>query len=333
MENLLIISLTMPEMFFFAFPATVIMPPISMEVWLPGDSMQIFPMIKFMMKSTLHLFANPTNYGIDTTQVYYPGNAGLLYEVFNKENILCRSNAKTLSRMSHAYLNHRMHIITGQLGFSYGYDASREDSWLTENQPDFSSSTIVEQSLPLRLRPCKKLVFSSEVIGREYMRHSDTDIIFDLSSEQVGFLSFHLQSPCIQNITISYGEHLVSDFVPRKIGTRDFSIFYRTKEGENIFFNPFRRLGCRYLEVHSEFPVKIEKIAITPTTYPLREQSRPLLTQQQSRIYDMCVFVCTNTMKIVPGASRRFIPWTAAIRCSVAITLSVSRNSLELICS
>lgn len=36
-------------------------------------------------------------YGIDTTQVYYPGNAGLFYEVFNKENILCRSNAKTLS--------------------------------------------------------------------------------------------------------------------------------------------------------------------------------------------------------------------------------------------
>ena len=57
--ELLIISLTMPEMFFFAFPATVIMPPISMEIWLPGDSIQIFPMIKFMMKSTLHLFANP----------------------------------------------------------------------------------------------------------------------------------------------------------------------------------------------------------------------------------------------------------------------------------
>ena len=244
-------------------------------------------------------------YGIDTTQVYYPGNAGLFYEVFHKENILCRSNARTMSRMSHAYLNHRMHMITGQLGFSYGYDASKEDSWLTQDQPDFTPAIIVEQSLPLRPRPCKKLLFSPEVLGTECIRHSDTDIIFDLSSEQVGFLSFHLQSSCIQNITISYGEHLVSDFVPRKIGTRDFSVFYRTKEGENLFFNPFRRLGCRYLEIHSEFPVKIEKIAIVPTTYPLQEQLRPLMTQQQSRIYDMCV----ETLRLCMHEHYEDCPW------------------------
>jgi len=130
-------------------------------------------------------------------------------------------------------------------------------------------------------------------------------IIFDLSSEQVGFLSLHLHSSYIQDITISYGEHLVSDFVPRKIGNRDFSVLYRTKEGDNIFLNPFRRLGCRYLEIRSEFPVEIKKIAIRSTIYPIQEKSRPRLTQQQSLIYDMCV----ETLRLCMHEHYEDCPW------------------------
>ncbi len=228
-------------------------------------------------------------YGLDSTSVYYPGNAGVLYELTSSDEILCASNAKTLARQSKAYMNHRMHIITGQLGLGYGYDATCEDQWLTGELVDFSPAVIVEQKLPLRERPCDKLTFLPEVIGVKCKQISDTSVIFDLGKEQVGFLSFKLTSPCVQDISISYGEHLVDGCVRRIIGARDFSALYRATEGENEFLNPFRRFACRYLEIHSEYPIHIEKIAIAPTMYVLEEKSRPTLNELQCKIYDMCI--------------------------------------------
>ena len=228
-------------------------------------------------------------YGIDTTQVYYPGNAGLLYELVCDDSILSASNEETLARMSRTYLNHRMHIITPQLGLGYGYDATCEDNWQTEDAEGFVPATIVEQNLPLRIRPCDKLTLLPEVVGLECKRISDTDVIFDLGKEEVGFLGLQFLSPCEQEITVSYGEHLVDGCVRRKIDIRDFSILYKAKEGENVFFNPLRRFGCRYLEVHSESPLSAAKITISPTMYVLEEKERPSLTEKQNKIYDMCV--------------------------------------------
>ena len=227
--------------------------------------------------------------GLDSIFTYYPGNAGLLYELTCNNEILCKSNETTLARMSKAYQNHREHPLTLQLGFSYSYDATKEDNWLIGELQGFAPATLVEQTLPLRIRPCDKLTLLPEVVGVECKRLSDTDVIFDLGSEQVGFLSFELTSSCEQDITISYGEHLVDGCVRQKIGSRDFSVSYRTKTGENTFLNTFRRFACRYLEVHSESPIDIKKMAIAPTMYVLHEKTRPALTEKQNKIYDMCV--------------------------------------------
>ena len=70
-------------------------------------------------------------YGTDTTQVYYPGNAGLIYEVCSGDRVLCKSGRNSLSRLSRAYKSHTRRLITEQLGFSFSYDASREDGWIT----------------------------------------------------------------------------------------------------------------------------------------------------------------------------------------------------------
>jgi len=228
-------------------------------------------------------------YGIDYISTYYPGKAGLIYEVSCEDAILCESNEATLSRMSKAYINHRKQLITTQLGFGYGYDATKEDNWLTGELNDFKPATIVEQTLPLRIRPCDKLTLLPDVVGVECKRISDTDVIFDLGSEQVGFLSFQLTSPCEQEITIAYGEHLVDGCVRQKIDGRDFSAYYKAKEGMNTFLNPFRRFACRYLEVHSEHPIDIKKMAIAPTMYALQEKARPVLSKKQDKIYNMCV--------------------------------------------
>ena len=244
-------------------------------------------------------------YGLDSTQVYYPGKAGLLYELACDQTILCESSEKTLSRQSRGYQSHRGQQITRQLGFGYGYDATKEDVWMTEEVIGFAPARKVEQKLPLRVRPCKKLTLMPEVLGTECKRIQDTDVIFDLGGEQVGFLSFKLTSPCEQDITIAYGEHLADGCVRYKIDGRNFSITYRAKQGENEFLNPFRRFGCRYLEVFSKEPVEIAKMAIAPTMYEVEEKARPQLTALQNKIYDMCV----ETLRLCMHEHYEDCPW------------------------
>lgn len=244
-------------------------------------------------------------YGIRTSSTYCCGNAGLLYEIVCEGETLCRSGRGTLARMSRAYMNHRMHIITGQLGLGYGYDATKEDDWATGELSGFHSAVRVDQELPLRIRPCDKLTLLEEAEGAECRQIGPTDRIYDLGREQVGFLSLKLQSPCEQDITISYGEHLEDGCVRQLIGSRDFSVLYRARTGENAYLNPFRRLGCRYLEIRSEYPVTVEKLAIAPTMYVLAEKERPKLDGLQEKIYDMCV----ETLRLCMHEHYEDCPW------------------------
>lgn len=256
-------------------------------------------------KGKNHLAILVWYYGLEDTSTYYPGNAGLIYTLANNENLLCKSDTNTLSRKSNSYLNHRMHIISSEIGLGYGYDATREDNWLKNAVDGFHPSAIVEQSLPLRPRPCKRLTLLPPVKAVPCKRLSDTDIVFDLKSEQVGFLSFSLTSPCEQNITIAYGEHIVDGAVRRFIGPRDFSAFYRAKKGINNFFNPFRRFGGRYLEIHSQYPLVIEHISIVPTVYMVKEKERPVLNETHNKIYDMCL----ETLRLCMHEHYEDCPW------------------------
>lgn len=244
-------------------------------------------------------------YGTSDSFTYYPGYAGLLYALSCDDNLLCKSDIDTVSRKSNAYQNHRQKYITVMIGYGYGYDMTKEDDWLVGELVGFSPSVVVEQDLPLRKRPCNKLSLLPEVVGKECKRITDTDLIFDLGGEQVGFLSFDIISDYEQEITIGYGEHLVDGCVRQKIDGRDFSISYYAKIGENTFLNPFRRLGCRYLEIHSQYPITIHKMAIAPTMYILEEAEAPVMSQNQKRIYDMSV----TTLRLCMHEHYEDCPW------------------------
>ena len=244
-------------------------------------------------------------YGIDTTSVYYPGRAALLYALVNKDSVICQSDERTLARMSKAYMNHRCSLISGQLGYGYGYDATKEDQWLTGELVDFAPVSLVDQNLPLRIRPCKKLEMLPEVPGVFCKQLSATEVLYDLGKEEVGLLSFVLNSPQEQNITVAFGEHIVDGQVRQILGSRNFSMEYRATAGENVFFNPFRRFGCRYLQVRSEYPLQINKIALAPTMYVVEEKERPALTEVQNRIYDICV----ETLRLCMHEHYEDCPW------------------------
>lgn len=261
------------------------------------DTVDLTP---FCQRGENALFVRVWYMGMDDSSTYYPGHAGLLYEVVQNEAVLCFSSEKTLARMSKMYRNHRQKRLTKQMG--YGYAADLPDD---AHREGFVPATVVEQTLPLRERPCKKLVLRPFLQAKECKRLSATDVIFDLGKETVGFLSFAITAPCAQEITVSYGEHLADGCVRQKIGSRDFSADFGLQKGKNTFANFMRRFGCRYLEIHSESPLNVENIGLVPVEYPLTEQPHPALSEREERLYRMCV----ETLRLCMHEHYEDCPW------------------------
>ena len=252
-----------------------------------------------------HFAAVVWYYGIDTTSVYYPGNAALLFDLTVGGRTVCASSEKTFSRKSRAYAQHRKKILTGQLGLSFLYDAAREDGWKTGDLRGFSPSVPVDQNLPLRNRPCEKLVLEKPVYGVLYKTVTENDLVFDLGVNTVGFLCIEAESEREQTLLVSYGEHLADGVVRRKIGSRDFSVEVGVRQGQTEYMNPFRRLGCKFLEVKSEAPLKNIRVSIVPTMYPVEERPRPTLTAAQNEIYGICV----RTLRLCMHEHYEDCPW------------------------
>ncbi len=243
----------------------------------------------FCREGKNHLAVVVWYYGIDTSSVYYPGNAALIFALTCDGECVCASSADTLSRKSPSYAQGRKKILTGQLGLSFLYNAAKEDEWKTGKLFDFSDSVLVSQEPPLRKRPCEKLVLEDPVEGRLCKKISETDLIFDLGVNTVGFLRIEAESEEEQTLLISYGEHLADGAVRRRIGARDFSVEVGLRHGETVYMNPFRRLGCKYIEVQCDIPLKRLRVFIVPTVYPVTEKTRPTLTATQNEIYDICI--------------------------------------------
>ncbi|MDD6176307.1 MAG: family 78 glycoside hydrolase catalytic domain [Firmicutes bacterium] len=227
-------------------------------------------------------------YGVGSS-TYCVGKAGLIFQISGEQGTLLGSGAQTACRRSRAYRSGAEKKITWQLGFSFCYDASAEDGWMTGGGTGFAPAVPVEKSRQLHLRPNRRLELRNRVDSRLVGQTGQTGFLFDLQQEQAGFLELELNSPVRQKLVIAYGEHLRDGHVARRIGERDFSVEYICRPGQNCYMNPFRRLGCRYLEVFCEEPIEISYLGIRPTMYPLRRTEFTPSDPLDSRIYQICV--------------------------------------------
>ncbi|MBE6690250.1 MAG: hypothetical protein E7590_03080 [Ruminococcaceae bacterium] len=258
----------------------------------------------YCQKGENHLAIVVWYYG-DGNMSYYPGHAGLLFALIGKDGVLAQSDTHIRSRISPAYENHRRKKITAQMGLGFAYDATQEDGWKQGELHGFADSTVVEQDLPLRPRPCEKLRLEEPRSGTLTKQLEDGALLFDLGQNTVGFLQLRVTSPTAQRLTVSWGEHISDGRVRRLIGKRDFSAEITVREGETCYLNPFRRLGCRYLEISAEAPLAHCEVAVCPTTYPLRELPPPPLAPKAKEIYDICV----NTLRLCMHEHYEDCPW------------------------
>lgn len=231
------------------------------------------------------------------SQTYYVGEPGLVFEIAQGDQLVLASNRDILCRKNIHYRNGYQKVITGQMGFGFCYDAT------DKKLPEFTSSTEYPVWGNLVARTASPLCLNDRA-KCTVIEFADSYLI-DMGEETVGFLDLEFICPTEQKITICFGEHLVDGQVPRIIGTRDFSVEYIAKPGENRYINPFRRLAGRYLQVYCEKPLHYGCIGLRQVDQPVTEKKVTLVHPLDQKIYDVSV----NTLKKCMHEHYEDCPW------------------------
>ena len=242
------------------------------------------------------------HFGKDS-QRYKRYQAGVIFEICEGEKALLVSDENILSRKSKTYISGIGREITGQLGFSYTYDAKKEDSWQTGGGDGFDMSLPVSKSCTFYKRPNERLMLDSTVYGEVITSEGGTHFVVDLGREITGLLSFEAEG--MADINVAYGESLTNGGVRKIIGGRNFSIDYFSKDGLNEFTHYMLRFACRYLEIRATSPIVLKKIGLIPQIYPTKRSTVPNLSETDRKIYNSCV----NTLELCMMEHYVDCPW------------------------
>ncbi len=259
---------------------------------------------KFCKEGKNHIAIIVTHCGGDFF-TYQPGKAALRYALLVAGCCVTASGEATLCRESRTYESGLCKIITAQLGYSFHYDITKEDGWMLGDLQGFENAAIVEQDLPMFSRPCKKLSWQENAPATLIKSENGTHFLYDLGREEVGHLTLKLHSSKKQKLLFAYGEYLMDGKVNRIIDSRDFSVEVTVKEGENVYFNPFRRLGLRYLEVFCQAPIEPEYITVKPAVYPLSKTENLPADPLDRKIYE----VSMRTLELCMHEHYEDCPW------------------------
>ena len=237
-------------------------------------------------------------------QRYKSAQAGLIFEILQGNKILLFSDEHIVSRKSSAYVSGACKKITSQLGFSFLYDATKEDEWMRRGFTKGGTTVIVNKTCSFYLRPVKKLK-RGERKSSQLIKNEENYYLIDLGEESVGLPSFEFISLTEQKITVFWGEDLHNGHVRGKIDDRNFSYEYIAKIGKNNFTNYMLRLGCRYLELYAENRIELEYLGIVIQTYPINDLKFRLENELDQRIYD----ICEKTLKLSMMEHYVDTPW------------------------
>ena len=230
------------------------------------------------------------------SQTYINDKAGVIFEITVGGKTVVNSNENTLSRVMNEYKNGYDKMITLQLGQSFLYDN-------TVIKSGYSKSIVVDKTYDLHKRNIKGLKLCDRLPIN--IIEKKNSVIIDMGKEVAGFLDMDFISPENQKLLIAYGEHLDDGNVRRIIGGRYFSVEFIAKKGENKYLNPLRRLGGRYLQIYSDYPIRINYMGIRHVEYPVTVKKAAFSEGLMQRIYDTSVY----TLKCCMHEHYEDCPW------------------------
>ncbi len=246
--------------------------------------------------------------GVDT-QTYITKPAGAIFQLTeDNQPILC-SSENIPSRVTPGYVPYQEIQITMQLGFSFLYDANliaepfKPNSYAVSGLPmelfprpikklelaPRHMATVVQsggyyaykgevKKLSQRMdraglvvrtdEPVKVLGAGEQVTVTRLPGEDGIYAILDMGAETAGFLDmdFTVDAPC--DVMIGWGEHLLDGRCRTSI--RNYIMTYKAKAGRNQFLHPFRRLGCRYVQIFiAGEGATLDYVGVRETFYPL----------------------------------------------------------------
>ena len=241
----------------------------------------------------------------DNSSRYVSATAGVIFEILADDSTVCVSSEQTYSRISPTFESGRCRRITPQLGYGFHYDKSRDDGSLFTGV-GFGKAVAVDKNCTFYKRIGEKLKIAQKEKDATLTKgNAGKYYLIDLSEETVGLLRLKFTSPCVQKVRIDWGEHLDRGHVRRIIGTRDFSVEYTARSGENDYTNYMLRLGARYMEIYTEKPIELDYAGIIPQYYPTKTKEVTLDNALDRKIYDLCV----NTLKLSMMEHYVDCPW------------------------
>ena len=148
-----------------------------------------------------HLLENGENkiavlvwhFGKDS-QRYKRYTPGVICEISDGEKILFATDENTLCRQSEAYISGFERQISSQLGFSYAYDATKEDLWTQGQGKNMKKAHPVDKKCNFIPRPNKKLSLGTLIKATKI-----GDNLYDLGKEYVGLFVNRRQICAMKN--------------------------------------------------------------------------------------------------------------------------------------
>ena len=235
-------------------------------------------------ENVLSVIALSKNYD---TSSHIANGKGVIFEIEGENGVALASGEDCLSRLSRGYRSGEQDWISPQLGMTYFYDCTADESWISTSQiagkNGFEKSVIADEKTNFLKRPVPRLQLKEKMLFSKIGRG-----LYDAGKECVGQLCFDVESDCEREFSVHFGEHILDGGVRRNIGSRRFSVHFRLKKGRNVFVGWFLRLGLRYLQISDPF-VTVREIGIIPAVYPLdkREYTGKAVSKE---IYDTAAY-------------------------------------------
>ena len=226
--------------------------------------------------------------GIDSFQTL-PGDPGLMFAL-KGEGVRERSGTDVEWRVSTRDRREGVPLVTGQLGFSFEYDASKPESdWRkvgaedavrgtdafrlerrpvprVEILPEIPVKTVGQGRLdgspvPDKVAPGMDATRMTEIPAGEFFLADGkgvrpeffTDgfyVLVDLGREEAGFLSLNVDTDAGAVVDIGHAEHSEDGRIRAFVGGRNFAGRYRARDGRQRYFRWARRMAGRYIQLH-----------------------------------------------------------------------------------
>ena len=243
---------------------------------------------------------------------YCKGDAGLWVEITDGDRVICVSNAGWEAAEDPFHNRKYVRKMTSQLGFCFETNLNCRAKFkyapvIVFNDPApvglrpvknlvksaVAPAFVVSQGEIIRPRNAVSIGddFIRRIAPGKFFNECTIDypaevcfplsfsvkkgayILVDLEKETAGLLSLDIKSSAAVTLDIANGEHISEGLVRAELGSRYFVDRVILRKGENIFEQPFRIIGARYLELHfyGNADIEIRHVSLAPVSYPLEE--------------------------------------------------------------